>query len=170
MNTNLLLIKFLFISLCKSNTSIEIEPNRGNITIIQDKFTDIEYIEYPTKAIIGEYHQTLSTNTWHNCENCTLLYLNDTNHLLYETDKIESIIKINQSILEDFAIQNIDKDFVIRRKLSYPPRRDGYVHNNLETKKGDVSNCYHSNGDKIVGDEGGLNGEYCQTDLGNLKM
>ena len=114
---------FIFIPLSKAKTFVKIEPNGGNITICQDKITDLEY-KVSSESIIGQFYQTLKPETWHNCDDCQIWYLNDTrqSQLLYSTKSLESLIPINRSIIENYAKQNIDKDLPIRRLLMFPER------------------------------------------------
>ena len=166
---------FFFIPLSKAFTFVTIEPNGGNITICQDKITDIEY-KVSSESIIGQFYQTLNPETWYNCDDCQIWFMNDTrlSQRLHKTNNFESLIKIDRLIIEEYAKQNIDKDLPIRRLLAFPERSKNislygyygyygacYYNTNLKANA-TCDNLLIANGPVL--DEGKL---YCMTDLGN---
>merc|ERR1712227_326089 len=102
---------FIFITLTEATTSVEFEPDGGNITIHKDRYSDIEYKVTSNDSVIGQFHQNLKTNSWENCFNCEIWYVDDTtSEPIYMAKELDSLIPINRSILEDFATHNIDKE------------------------------------------------------------
>ena len=100
-----LFLIFLFIPSSKSTTSVEFEPDGGNITICYDRYTDIEYKIISIESVIGQFHQNLKSNTWRNCTDCEMWYYTE-NKLLYKTKELDSIIQINHSIVDPFGFDD----------------------------------------------------------------